>query len=83
MERFFRESLQFSRGLFEQPRSGTLSNGKKELEDYLMESYSNVPRNAPLSEIDDLANPKKAHGYIQCKTASVARGRSSVEEDPL
>lgn len=38
----------FARRLFEKPRSGTLNIRKDELNDHLVESYADAPKNTPL-----------------------------------
>lgn len=58
-ERFFREPVQFGRGLFEQPLWGALKVGKEELENHLEESISDALKNISLSKINSLANPRK------------------------
>ena len=48
-DRFFKGPFAFARGLFQQPKSGTLSVEKEELEKHLRETYSRPPTDSPLN----------------------------------
>ena len=55
-ERFFKVPYQFAQ-LFQQPRSGSPSAQKEELETHLMKTYSDPDREIPLSESAGLVWP--------------------------
>ncbi|CAG5130209.1 unnamed protein product, partial [Candidula unifasciata] len=59
-EKFFRDPYQFARGLFEQPKSGTLVVSQKELELHLSKMYSDKKRREPLDD-----NPEILSGLKQ------------------
>ena len=56
-ESFFKDPYQFARQLFQQPRSGSLSAQKEELEIHLKKTYSDLDRETPLSECAGLVWP--------------------------
>ncbi|GFN92758.1 reverse transcriptase [Plakobranchus ocellatus] len=49
-ERFIRDPFQFARQLFQQPKSGTLTVEREELETHLKKTYSDPTREIPLEE---------------------------------
>ena len=56
-ERFYKDPFQFARQLFQQPRSGSLSGKKEQLETHLRKTYSDLNREIPLSEPAGLVWP--------------------------
>ena len=56
-ERFYKDPFQFARQLFQQPRSGSLSVQKEQLEAHLRKTYSDPNREIPLSEPAGLVWP--------------------------
>lgn len=55
------------RKLFWQPLSSAVNIAKEELENNLMKSYTDAPRNVPLSKIDGLAIPRKLKADFNAK----------------
>ncbi|GFN84934.1 reverse transcriptase [Plakobranchus ocellatus] len=53
-ERFIRDPFQFARQLFQQPKSGTLTVEREELETHLKKKYSDPTREIPLEETTGL-----------------------------
>ncbi|GFO33247.1 prominin-1-a-like [Plakobranchus ocellatus] len=56
-ERFIRDPFQFARQLFQQPKSGTLTVEREELETHLKKTYSDPTREIPLKETTGLVWP--------------------------
>ncbi|GFN84981.1 reverse transcriptase [Plakobranchus ocellatus] len=56
-ERFIRDPFQFARQLFQQPKSGTLTVDREELETHLKKTYSDPTREIPLEETTGLVWP--------------------------
>ena len=56
-ERFYKDPFQFARQLFQQPKSGSLSVQKEQLEIHLRKTYSDPSREIPLSEPAGLVWP--------------------------
>ncbi|GFO39082.1 reverse transcriptase [Plakobranchus ocellatus] len=56
-ERFIRDPFQFARQLFQQPKSGTLTVERGELEPHLKKTYSDPTRKIPLEETAGLVWP--------------------------
>ncbi|GFO10129.1 polyprotein [Plakobranchus ocellatus] len=56
-ERFIRGAFQFARQLFQQPKSGSLTVNREELETHLKKTYSDPTREIPLEEITGLVWP--------------------------
>ncbi|GFN79043.1 polyprotein, partial [Plakobranchus ocellatus] len=56
-ERFIRDPFQFARQLFLQPKTGTLTVDRGELETYLKKTYSDPTREIPLEETTGLLWP--------------------------
>ncbi|GFO06763.1 reverse transcriptase [Plakobranchus ocellatus] len=56
-ERFIKESFQFARQLFQQPRSKTLTLDREEFETNLKKTYSDPTREIPLEETTGLVWP--------------------------
>ncbi|GFN99218.1 reverse transcriptase [Plakobranchus ocellatus] len=57
LERFIRGPFQFARQLFQQPKSGTLTVEREELETHLKKTYSDPTREIPLEETTGLVWP--------------------------
>ncbi|GFO23739.1 reverse transcriptase [Plakobranchus ocellatus] len=56
-ERFIRDPFQFARQLFQQPKSGTVTVEREELETHLKKTYSDPTREIPLEETTGLVWP--------------------------
>ncbi|GFN80460.1 reverse transcriptase [Plakobranchus ocellatus] len=56
-ERFIRDPFQFARQLFQQPKTGTLTVEREELETHLKKTYSDPTREIPLEETSGLVWP--------------------------
>ena len=88
-ERFYKDPFQFARQLFQQPRSGSLSAEKEQLEAHLRKKYSDPNREMPLSELAGLKWPAAPGEEFNSKPPSlkeiiavVQKSKSQVSSRP-
>ena len=79
-ERFYKDPFQFARQLFQQPRSGSLSVQKEQLEAHLRNTYSDPNREIPLSEPAGLVWPAAPRGEFNSKPPSLKEINSIVQK---
>ena len=69
---FFSNPFRFAKGLFEPPRSGTLSASKKELEAHLTKTYTDASREEPLPDFPSLIWPARPGVRFSTRVLSAA-----------
>ena len=79
-ERFYKDPFQFARQLLQQPRSGSLSVKKDQLEAHLRKTYSDPNREIALSEPAGLGWPAAPGEEFNCKPPSLKEINAVVQK---
>ncbi|GFO14906.1 reverse transcriptase [Plakobranchus ocellatus] len=79
-ERFVRYPFKFARQLFQQPKSGTLTVDRKELETHLKKTYSDPTREIPLEESTGLVWPADPGIKFDSKASKLTGNHSTSKQ---
>ena len=79
-DRFYKDPFQFARQLFQQPRSGSLSVQKEQLETHLRNTYSDPNTEIPLSEPAGLVWPAAPGEKFNSKSSSLKEINAVVKK---
>ncbi|GFO06373.1 polyprotein [Plakobranchus ocellatus] len=80
-ERFIRDTFHFARQLFQQPKSGTLTVDREELETHLKKTYSDPTREIPVEETKGFVWPATPGIKFDSKPPSLQEIIAVVNKD--